>query len=64
MTECEFCKQEVEDPSHAVVNGRIFTHDQSTCAECGMSDEELIEWVEENQPQNFDLVKDSLEEDR
>jgi len=62
MSECEFCGEEVENPSHAVVNGRIFTYDPTTCEECGFDDEELIEWVKEHQPGSLDLVQERIEE--
>lgn len=62
MTECEFCGEQVENPSHAVVNGRIFTYDPTTCEECGFDDEELIEHVEEHQPGSLDLVRDRINE--
>jgi hypothetical protein len=63
MPECEFCGEEVENPSHCVVNGRIFTNDPTTCAECGWTDEELIEHVKEHQPGSLSLVRERLEED-
>lgn len=61
--QCEFCHEDVEEPSHVVVNGRIYVDDETTCSECGYSDEELLAWVREHQPGSLAMVEDRLGED-
>lgn len=63
MTECEFCGEEVEAPSHVVVNGRIFMYDEDTCSSCGYSDDELLEYVAEYQPSMRSDVHNRIEEE-
>lgn len=63
MAECEYCGQTVEEPAHQVVNNRIFLNDAQCCQECGFDDDELLEWVEEYQPGQYDYVESQLEDD-